>query len=234
MRLPPLRDDVRTVVWWVALGLVLGAVAGGVVGGVGGRLVMLVLRLASDADGVTSDDGFVIGRFSLFDSLQLYAGMALFGAVNGLAYVLARRFLPRRGRRALWALVGAAVVGAAVVHTDGVDFNVLEPLWFAVAAFVVLPGAAALAVAWLVEESARFTPWQAPRPLALLVVPAAPGVVALPLAAAGAAVAVAACRVRAVRVLPQRRPARLAAAGLCVALIVAGAVDIARDAAEIL
>ena len=85
--LPSLRGDARTIAWWLTLGLVVGGVVGGLVGGVGGRIVMLVLRLASDANGVVSDDGFTIGSITVFDSLQLYAGMALVGAINGLAYV---------------------------------------------------------------------------------------------------------------------------------------------------
>ena len=68
--LPSLRGDARTIAWWLTLGLVVGGVVGGLVGGVGGRIVMLVLRLASDANGVVSDDGFTIGSFTVFDSLQ--------------------------------------------------------------------------------------------------------------------------------------------------------------------
>ena len=117
--LPSLRGDARTIAWWLSLGLVVGGIVGGLVGGVGGRLVMLVLRLSSDADGVVSDDGFTIGSFTLFDSLQLYAGMALFGAVNGLCYVGARQLLPRRFRVALWGAVGAAVVGRAIPPQGG-------------------------------------------------------------------------------------------------------------------
>jgi hypothetical protein len=65
--LPPLRADMRTVAWW----LVVGVTVGGVVGGLGGRGLMFALRLTSDADGIVSDDGFTIGHFTLSDSLQL-------------------------------------------------------------------------------------------------------------------------------------------------------------------
>jgi hypothetical protein len=213
---------------------VVGAVAGGVVGGIGGRLVMLVLRLTSEADGVISDDGFTIGEFSLFDSLQLYSATALAGAVNGAIYVAARRVLPARGRVALWGLLGAAVVGGVVVHPDGVDFNLLEPLWFAIAAFVALPGIAALAVAWLVERCAGVEPWRCSPWWALLLLPAAPALVGAPAFAAGAAVVVALGRIPALRRLPETRPVRLLAVAAVLALTASGALDLARDTAAIL
>jgi hypothetical protein len=213
---------------------VAGAVAGGLVGGIGGRLVMLVLRLTSDADGVISDDGFTIGEFSVFDSLQLYSAAALGGAINGVLYVAARRVLPERGRVALWGLLGASVVGGLVVHTDGVDFNLLEPLWLAIAGFVALPGLAALAVAWIVERSAGIEPWRCSPRWALLLLPAAPALVGAPLFAAGAAVVVALGRVPALRRLPEARPVRLLAVAAVLALTAAGALDLARDTAAIL
>jgi hypothetical protein len=232
--LPPLRDDVRTVAWWLAVGFAVGGTVGGLVGGVGGRLVMLVLRLASDADGVVSDDGFVIGQFTLADSLQLYAGMALAGAINGMVYVAARLVLPRRGRVALWGAVGAAVVGSLVVNTDGVDFVVLEPLWFAIAAFVALPGLAAVLVAWIVERVAAREPWRVHPAAALVLVPASPGVLALPVGVLAAAAVVALGRIRSLRRLPGAPALRAIALAALAATVVAGAVDLARDTAEIL
>jgi hypothetical protein len=231
---PSLRDDARTIAWWLALGIVVGGIVGGLVGGVGGRAVMLVLRLSSDADGVVSDDGFTIGSFTLFDSLQLYAGMALFGAVNGLCYVGARQLLPRRFRVALWGAVGAAVVGAIVVKTEGIDFVVLEPRWFAIAAFVALPGAAALAVAAVLERLASLEPWRVPRWSAVLLVPALPAFVALPLAVAGGVLVLAAARISASRRLPASPLARGAALALTLGLVAVGALDLWRDATELL
>jgi hypothetical protein len=35
----------------------------------------------------------------------------------------------------------AVVIGAIVVHTDGVDFRVIEPTWLATVLFVFVPGA---------------------------------------------------------------------------------------------
>ena len=156
------------------------------------------------------------------------------GAINGLFYVGARRLLPRRFRAALWGAVGAAVVGGLVVKTDGVDFVVLEPRWFAIAAFVALPGAAAFAVASVLERLAARAPWQCSRWAALLVVPALPALPALPLAAVGGAMVLAAGRLSSSRRLPANPLARGAALALVIAIVVAGALDLARDAAELL
>jgi hypothetical protein len=232
--LPPIRDDVRTIAWWLTVGFVVGGIVGGIVGGVGGRAVMLALRLASDAGGLVSDDGFTIGQLTLFDSLQLYAGMALAGALNGVAYVAARRLLPTRGRTLLWGLLGAAIVGSQVVKTDGVDFNVLEPRWFAIAGFVALPGLAALAIAWAIERSAQVEPWSCSPWFALLLVPALPGLLAAPLVLLGAGLTLALGRIVALRRLPGRALPQLLALAFVAIVILAGSADLARDAAELL
>jgi hypothetical protein len=129
-----------------ALSIVMGAVAGGIAGlvwgGVGGRIAMRVIFLASDdrVRGLTSDDGFEIGRFS-FDTLVLLIGMTFIGAFLGGAYGFLRMFL----EAPVWVLsVGMALTvgtvgGALVVNADGVDFRFLEPLSLAVTMFVALP-----------------------------------------------------------------------------------------------
>jgi hypothetical protein len=149
-----LGADAGHAVTLVLVGAAAGALAGIVVGGIAGRLVMLLLRALSDpiVIGTTSDDGFVIGQVTLGGSVQLAGGMAALGAVNGVLYVLLRDAIPLRARAALWSLFAAAVGGSQIVHGDGVDFTLLEPLWLAVAAFVALLGLAALVVVLLVER----------------------------------------------------------------------------------
>jgi hypothetical protein len=135
----------------VLLGAAAGAWAGLLVGGVGGRLAMFVLRLTSPhyVRGVTSDDGFEIGRFS-FDTVFLLALTAMAGAVVGIAFVAVRRALPVGWRAWSWALVGATVGGSLILHADGVDFSLLEPTWLAVGMFVAIPaGGAALMAIWV-------------------------------------------------------------------------------------
>ena len=155
-----LAEDARAVAWWVLVGAAAGAIAGFLVGGVGGRLAMLGLRLTSPETvvGVLSDDGFEIGVLTT-DTLQLVAGMTMFGAINGIAYAALRGSIPRRLRLPLWSLVSAAFVGAAVIHEDGVDFTLLEPVLLAIVLFVLLPGAAAALVVVLVERWADREPF---------------------------------------------------------------------------
>jgi hypothetical protein len=233
--LPPLADDARLAAWWVAVGLVAGSLAGAVVGGIGGRLAMLVLRLATPdlPVGLISDDGFEIGSFNLRESLGLYAGMAALGAGFGLLYAAVRGLLPRRGRIVLFGLFGAAVGGASFVHTDGVDFTLLEPRWFAVASFVALPGLAAAAIAALVERADAWTPWRCPRRAALLALPGLPGLVVLPVAVVGAGAIVVLARVR---VLRAAVPAvgRLVVPAALLAVTAAAGISLVRDAVAIL
>jgi hypothetical protein len=167
---PTFGADVRAVTLTVLAGAAAGALAGAIVGGLGGRLVMLILRLTSDpiVIGVTSDDGFEIGRVTLGGTIGLVGGLAALGAANGALYTVLRGSIPPRLRAALWALFAGAVGGSQFVHADGVDFTLLEPLWLAVVAFVVLPGLAALVVVLLVERWIG-EPDRRPRPAALAV-----------------------------------------------------------------
>ena len=88
---PELLELLRIVV-------VAGLSVGILVIGLGGRLAMLLLRLTSPDDvvGVTSDDGFEIGRTTLggtYNLLVVGAGVGLIGAV---AYVAVAPWLVGR------------------------------------------------------------------------------------------------------------------------------------------
>jgi hypothetical protein len=178
--------DARDVVTTVLVGAAAGALAGLVVGGLAGRLVMLALRVLSDpvVIGATSDDGFEIGRLTVGGSFQLAGGMAAAGAANGILYVVLRGAIPARARAPLWTLFAAFVGGSQFLHAEGIDFTLLEPLWFAVLSFVALPGFAALVVVllaerWLADESSRPT-------VPVLAIAAVTGTVALLLGAVAA------------------------------------------------
>jgi hypothetical protein len=126
----------------IAMGSLAGGVAGFVFGGVGGRIAMRVIFLTSDESvrGLTSDDGFEIGRIS-FDTLFLLISLTIVGAFLGAGYGALRMFL----QGPVWVFCGgmAMMVGAAggalVVNADGIDFRALEPLLLAMAMFVALP-----------------------------------------------------------------------------------------------
>ena len=138
MRLHLPGDDARRrLLWGYLVGAAAGALAG-LAGGAGGRIAMLVLRLANpEVAGATSDDGFEMGQITPA-TFGLLAGTAAIGAVSGAFYVLLRSSMPARFRAALWSCFAAAAGGAAFVHEGGSDFG-LDPVWFGIASFVLLP-----------------------------------------------------------------------------------------------
>ncbi|WP_432479154.1 hypothetical protein [Nocardioides sp. GXQ0305] len=121
----------------------VGVLAGWFVVGVLSRLAMLLLAILNPvATGVTSDDGFVMGQFTLSGSLNLLflagtplglLGAGLYAAVRGL------RIGPAWFRLLSVSVGAGLVVGSQLVHVDGVDFRLLEPLWLAIGLFVLLP-----------------------------------------------------------------------------------------------
>ncbi len=133
--------------------------AGLVWGGVGGRVAMRIIFLTSDerVRGLTSDDGFEIGRIS-GDTIFLLIAASIGGAIAGLVYGLVRMLL--RGPRWLVAIGGgvafaAGAGGGAIVNAEGIDFRVLEPLWLAVGLFLLIPGAWGVTVVLLTERLLR-------------------------------------------------------------------------------
>ncbi len=137
---------------------VAGISTGVVVAGLGSRLAMLVLRLTSPdgVRGVTSDDGFEIGRFTYGGTYNLLVIGAIVGVIGAAAYRAVAPWLlgPVWFRRFTVAAASGVVVGSMLVHADGIDFHVLEPLWLAVALFVALPAIFGAAIAVAVDRTA--------------------------------------------------------------------------------
>jgi hypothetical protein len=139
-----LRADLGAASQVLAKVTLAGAVSGVIAVGVLARLAMSLLAfLNPHATGVTSDDGFTIGQFTLFGSLQLAASGLQFGVIGAFFYLALRGLMvgPAWFRLLSISLGPAVVIGAIVVHTDGVDFRVLEPTWLATVLFVLVPGA---------------------------------------------------------------------------------------------
>jgi hypothetical protein len=152
----------------------VGALLGLLVGGVGGRLAMMLLaRLNPDVTGVTSDDGFTMGQFTVSDTLNLLLVGTLLGVVGSGIYALLRglRIGPRWFQ--ILAIGGgpAVVVGALIVHTDGVDFRLLEPTWLAIGLFVAIPGIYAALLTLLAERALQPGGWWERAPFLLAVAP---------------------------------------------------------------
>jgi hypothetical protein len=141
---------------WVVV--MAGIPTGVIVAGVGSRLAMLILRLTSPSSvrGVTSDDGFEIGRFTLGGTYNLLLLGAAVGVIGAVAYDAVRPWLLGPGwfRRVTVAAASGAVVGSMLLHDDGIDFHVLKPLWLAIALFVALPALFGAAIAAVVDRAA--------------------------------------------------------------------------------
>jgi hypothetical protein len=160
------------VVRLVSATIVIGAISGAVVGGLGGRLAMRILFLTSDdtVRGVTSDDGFEIGRFTLSDTIGLVIVTALIGVFAALLYLVARPFVARLGRATVptMAVFYGVIGGAMMVHRDGIDFHALEPAALAIVLFVAICGGFGAVVAYLVGSAAADGAWPQTRPWWLL------------------------------------------------------------------
>lgn len=159
----------------------VGAVSGAFVVGVLGRLAMMLLAVLNpEVAGVTSDDGFPIGEFTVSGSLQLVLAGVQLGVIGAFGYLAVRGLMVGPPWFRLFSIsVGPGlVVGALVVHTDGVDFPLLDPPALAVLLFVALPTAFA---AMLHVLSERVLGSGSALPLPLLVLGLLPWVVLVPL-----------------------------------------------------
>jgi hypothetical protein len=164
--------------------VVAGVAVGAVVGGLGGRLAMLLLRVTSpdSVTGVESDDGFTIGQVTVGGTYNLVVLGAAAGVIGAAAYLAVRPWLvgPLWLRRATVGATAGALVGSMLIHADGVDFTLLEPLWLAVSLFIALPTIAGVALAMTVDSVSSPSSWTAhgrarwalPLVLAVLVAPA--------------------------------------------------------------
>jgi hypothetical protein len=150
-----LRADARDLARVLVLGAVLGAVTLGVIG----RLIMFVLARANpSAAGLLTDDGFVIDQFTLSGSFQLAATGAVFGTLSGVLYVALAPLKtgPVWFQRLSFSVGAGVVVSSNIIHSDGVDFVVLDsPALAAVLMFLALPVVHVLALDLLVERVRR-------------------------------------------------------------------------------
>lgn len=142
---PTRRDDGVMAAFAASAGIAsaAGAVAGLLWGGIGGRIAMRVVLSTSDerVRGLTSDDGFEIGTIS-GATIFLLIFTTILGAMAGLVVGIVRMVTAGP----TWVVAGgtsvasAAFVGSSIVHADGVDFRLLDPLWLTVGLFVLIPG----------------------------------------------------------------------------------------------
>jgi hypothetical protein len=147
------------------IAVVAGVSVGILVIGVGSRLAMLLLRATSPDDviGVTSDDGFEIGRTTVSGTYNLLTLGAAVGVIGALAYIAVAPWLIGPGwfRRLTVGVTAGALVGSMVIIPGGVDFTRLEPTWLAVALFVGLPVVTGIVLTLAVDRVAAPGSWTA-------------------------------------------------------------------------
>jgi hypothetical protein len=200
---------------------------------------MLLLRFTSPdtVRGLESDDGFTIGRFDLSSTLSLLGVTTLMGTVVGLVIVLGRPFFPHRWMPLAWGVAGGAVGGALFIHTDGIDFNLLEPAWLAVALFVVIPASGGLLIALLVELYHRGFWWRRWGVTALALIPALPAVLFFPVALTAATIGLvwlSAMQRERTRRLHQWLPSRVAAWTVFAVVVAISLTKVTSDTRELL
>jgi hypothetical protein len=148
-----LLNEVRASSRTVLIGLLVGMVSVGVLG----RIAMFVLAQTNPTTaGMTTDDGFTIGQFTLSGSLNLLVVGAAFGALSGVLHVaLAPLAIGPAWFRRLSLSVGAGVVAASqVVHSEGIDFVALDrPFFLAIGMFLLIPVLHVLALDLLAEHA---------------------------------------------------------------------------------
>lgn len=156
------RDRFAHVVRKMSALSVAGVLMGLLVGGVGGRAAMLLLAQLNPAvAGTVSDDGFVMGQFDVVNTLNLLAVGAGLGLLGSAFYAVLRGLMigPRWFQVVSIAIGPAVVVGEMLVHTDGVDFVLLQPAVLAIAMFVLIPGLYACGLTLLSERWLRPGAW---------------------------------------------------------------------------
>lgn len=102
---------------------------------------VVFLTSSEHVRGLTSDDGFEIGTIS-GATVFLIVFTTILGAIAGLGVGIIRMVTsgPTWAVAVGTGLATATFFGAGIVHTDGVDFRFLEPLWLTVGLFVLIPG----------------------------------------------------------------------------------------------
>ena len=181
----------RSIGRTLGLGVLAGALAGLLVGGIGGRLFMFALaQLNPEDSGVRTDDDVPIGQFTLDGTLNLLVITTVIGMIGGLIFLALRglRFGPPWFRVLSMPIGATLVVGSMLVHSDGVDFTLLQPVELGVVMTLAVPFlytllVAALADRWLGDAPSVWSklptpvPWVARSALAVLAVLAFVGLV---------------------------------------------------------
>lgn len=123
--------------------------------------MMLLAHLNPQVRGVESDDGFVMGQFRVGPTLSLLFVCFGLGVLGAAIYAVLRGLMigPRWFEVLSISVGPAVVVGNLLVHTDGVDFTLIDTPGLAIALFVLVPGAYAVLLTMLAERWATTGSW---------------------------------------------------------------------------
>jgi hypothetical protein len=202
---------------------------------------MGLLRVTSPdhVDGVISDDGFEIGQVTLVGTYSLFTVAAFAGIVGVAAYRAVAPWLigPAWFRVVTTSAASGAVVGAMLVHADGVDFTLLGPVWLAVGLFVALPALFGATVGPVVERVSAPGSWTRRRwrawALPVVLVACFPPTVVVVGVAAAVLVVTEVVRGPA-RAVAELRPVGLVVRGAWLAVAVLGLVALVGDVRAVL
>ena len=150
------RRGSRAAVRSLAVCLAVGTAAGAVIGGTLGRASMRLVFVADRGmRGFETSAGATVGQFTAGGTLAVYAAGLFVGLLLGLAYWVARPFLP--GTRAIRAGVyttAATLLGTALVVGDARQDFAFVPPALSVALIVVGIALTALPVPLIAERLA--------------------------------------------------------------------------------
>lgn len=120
----------------------------------------ILAGLNAEDHGTATDDGFTMGQFTVGGTLNLALVAAIIGAIGGLVFLAVRglRIGPTWFQTVSVALGAVVVIGAMLLHSDGVDFTRLEPLGLGVAMTLSMPLLFAIGISWLGDR------WLGPGP----------------------------------------------------------------------
>ena len=157
---PPRQEVPPSTLRGFAALFVAGGIAGVLVGGIGGRIAMRIAALTARdaAQGLTTEAGATIGRFTFEGTAFLVVVVGIGSALVGTAFYLATLpWLPRRRRWRAAAFGGLelAVFGTVLLDPGNADFTILgRPLLdvLVLGSLFVLHG---VALVMLVEPSGR-------------------------------------------------------------------------------
>ena len=168
-----LATRVADVLRDIARGGLAGAIAGTAIGGIGGRVLMTIAAVLNpDATGIRTENGELVGVFTLNGTLALIIfGGLLGGLVASVVWVVASPWIPGSTRqRAVLAFIGAIALGAFfVVQSTNTDFIILQHDALLIALFTALVGLIGAGIALVDERLDRRMPRPGPAPGRLIV-----------------------------------------------------------------